>query len=174
MALTILCAARGEGKTTFLQQQVEALASCGRSIGGIAAPAVFGADERLGYDLVDLRNGQRRPLARRVVAPDARPTVGGYAFDAQAINEGQAAIMAAIRQHTQVIAIDEIGPLEFDGEGWAPALEAALHECTPAQTLIITVRPTLVDKLPIRFPAPLWAQAQRFSPPWPTVLETVS
>jgi nucleoside-triphosphatase len=170
MGVTILCGARGTGKTTFLEQQVAVAAEQGRSVGGIAAPAVFERGQRVGYDVVDLRSGERRQLARLPVSRDAPTSVGPYEFDPAAIDAGNAAIVAAVRDGMELIAIDEVGPLELRGLGWAPALRIALEDCARAQHLIVVVRPSLADVLPERFPASAWATAQRVSPPWPSSL----
>ena len=170
MGATIILAKRGEGKTSFLREYAARAADRGRSVGGIAAPALFEHDRRIGYDLLDLRRGTRRPLARVVTGPNATPTVGAYRFEDAAVAAGNAAIIAAVRDGLDVIAIDEIGPLEFRGQGWAPALEVALRECTEEQELIVVVRSSLVDELPVRFPSPAWAAAGRISPPRPSTM----
>ncbi|HUU85878.1 MAG TPA: nucleoside-triphosphatase [Phycisphaerae bacterium] len=167
MSVEILSAGRGEGKTTFLCQYLDRLVERGRSVGGIVSLAVFEDGQRIGYDLLDLRSGRRRALARIAKAPVSPPTVGVYQFIEAAINEGNTAVIAAVRDDLDVVAIDEVGPLEFRGQGWAPALETALQECRAEQELIIVVRPALVAELPKRFPSPLWAGARRTSPPWP-------
>lgn len=172
MGVKILCAAKGAGKTTFLRQQVANLAALGRSVGGIAAPAVFEHNRRKGYDLIDLRRGSRRPLARLRSSHEARPFIGGYEFDEAAIAAGNATIIAAVHDGLDVIAIDEVGPLEFEGKGWAPALEVALRDCRSTQELIVVVRPALMDELARRFPSREWAAASHVSPPWPTSLWT--
>jgi nucleoside-triphosphatase THEP1 len=205
MGVTVLCAASGQGKTAFLCNQAARLVLQGRSVGGVAAPAVFEHGRRIGYDLLDLRSGTRRPLARtvgasdssrgadsaaaisgvegvpasvgageiaaRVGAHEAVPTAGVYRFDETALAAGNAAIITAARDGLDIIAIDEVGPLELRGGGWAPALEFALQACRPGQQLIITARPLLADKLPGRFPAPVWATVRRVFPPWPPSLE---
>jgi nucleoside-triphosphatase THEP1 len=170
MSLTLLCAASGLGKTTFLCDQIARLAAQGRSVGGVASPAVFEQGRRIGYDLLDLRNGARPVLARAVGPDSAAATVGVYRFDSDAIAAGNAAIIAAVQGGLDIIAIDEVGPLEMRGGGWTPALEFALTACRPGQQLIITVRPTLADKLPARFPASVWATQTRVVPPWPAAL----
>ncbi|MFH0981042.1 MAG: nucleoside-triphosphatase [Planctomycetota bacterium] len=167
MAVTILSAGRGEGKTTFLRRYAARVAVLGRSVGGIASPAVFEHNQRIGYDLLDLRSGRRRRLARWVTSGEGPPTVGAYRFDEAAIAEGNAAIVAAVRDSLEVIAIDEVGPLELRGEGWTPALEIALRESDLERELLIVVRPALVDELARRFLSPLWAAARRVGPPWP-------
>lgn len=171
MGLMILYAAKGTGKTTVLRAHAHSLATRGRSVGGIASPAVFESDIRIGYDVIDLRTGHRRRLARIAAEPQAGPAVGPYRFDAAALAAGNAAITAAVRDGLDTIAIDEVGPLEFDGQGWAPAVEYALRACGPAQELIIVTRPSLAYEFPARFPSPLWASAKRISPPWPTTLQ---
>jgi len=170
MGISVVCAARGEGKTSFLREYVARAGHRGRSVGGIAAPAVFEGGRRIGYDLIDLRGGSRRLLARVVASPEATPNVGVYEFDDAATNAGNAAIISAVRDGLDLIAIDEVGPLEFRGKGWAAALEIALGECLTTQELIVVVRLSLVDELPRRFPSPLWTEASRISPPWPSLL----
>jgi len=160
------------GKTTFLQRQAARLRAGGRSIGGIAAPTLFERDRRVGYDLVDLHTGSRQPLARLADSNYARPAVGDYVFDPAAIALGNTTIISAVRNGLDVVAIDEVGPLEFRGEGWAPALRQSLRDLRPEQELIVVVRPTLVDELSRRFPSPIWAAAICVSPPWPESLWT--
>ena len=167
MQATIITAAKGEGKTSFLRAHVRALIGSGRSVGGIAAPAVFEGDQRVGYDLIDLRTGHRRALCRVGDPREARPHAGAYRFDEGAISEGNTAITSAVRDGLEVIAIDEIGPLQFRGQGWAPALQLALEECEVRQELLIVARPALVEELANRFPSAVWATARRISPPWP-------
>ncbi len=167
MGLCVISAGKGEGKTTFLRSYVAQASDSGRRIGGIAAPAVFEADKRVGYDLVNLQDGQTRRLARVISPGDAQPTVGVYQLDENAVAEGKEAIVSAVREGLDVIAIDEIGPLECRGGGWAAAFVVALRDIRPDQELVITVRPSLVEELPDRFPSPLWNEARHIPPPWP-------
>lgn len=167
MGVQIVSAGRGEGKTTFLARLADHVAAGGRSIGGVTTPAVFEGDRRIGYDLVDLRVGQRWPLARLSVLLDSSIEVGAYRFDEEAVRLGNAAVIGAVRDGLDFIAVDEVGPLEFRGNGWAAALTCALAECRPEQTLVVVVRPSLVDELATRFPSTKWATARRITPPWP-------
>lgn len=168
MAVVVISATRGEGKTSFLREYVARAVDRGRSVGGIAAPAVFENGRHVGYDLFDLRRGSRRLLVRVAADHAVARSVDAYRFDDDAVAEGNAAITAAVRDGLGAIAIDEIGPLEFRGHGWAPALEFALRECGPDQELIIVVRSSLLPRLAERFPSPRWAAANRISPPWPS------
>lgn len=165
MQIIILCGSPGAGKTTHLQRLIADAAAGGRSVGGVFSPAVFEGIRRVGYDLVDLWTGSRRPLARLRSGKDVPATVGEYVFDEAAIREGNAALAAAMRGRVEVLAIDEVGPLEFRGGGWAPALECALRESSPAGEMILTIRPSLADELPERFPSLAWRSARRIELP---------
>ena len=169
--VNILSASKGEGKTSFLCEYATIESGRGRSVGGIASLAVFDGDRRIGYDLLDLRHNRRRVLARTDSSPAAGPTTGAYVFDRAAIATGNTAVISAVRDGLDIVAIDEIGPLEFRGEGWAPGLTFALQQCTSEQELIVTVRPSLLDKLANRFPSPVWSSATVVSPPWPSLTQ---
>jgi nucleoside-triphosphatase THEP1 len=98
------------------------------------------------------------------------PVVGRYRFDEAAIAEGNAAIMSAVSDGVDVVVVDEVGPLELRGQGWAPALERALQADKGTEEMLVVTRPSLVDQLPARFPSPLWGEARRVCPPWPHLL----
>jgi nucleoside-triphosphatase THEP1 len=164
MFLTIVSGTRGQGKTTLVRQYVADAVAAGRSVGGVVSPAVFEHGERAGYDLLDLRSGRQRPLARVVTSPAETPTIGTFRFDEAALAAGNAAIVSAVQDGLDVIAIDELGPLELEGKGWAPALAFALQACRTEQELVVAVRASLADKLPVRFPSSLWEHAKRLSP----------
>jgi len=172
MSVRILSAGRGEGKTAYLQRYLEQATAAGRSIGGVTSPAIFEGDTRVGYDVVDLRSGRRRLLARRRGMLESDTVVGDYHFDDLALAWGSAAIIAAVREGLDVVAVDEVGPLEFRGGGWAAALTAALLEATIEQELVLTVRPSLAEDLPQRFPSGQWASATRVTTPWPSLSPT--
>jgi len=171
MGVLVLSGGRGDGKTTFLARLADHLAAKGRSIGGITSPAVYAGDRRIGYDVVDLRVGQRWPLSRLSELLDSEIEVGAFRFHDAAIQAGNDAMIGALHDGLDFIAVDEVGPLEFRGGGWTPALTCALAECRPNQTLVVAVRPALVDELAARFPSPQWARATRITPPWPDPAE---
>lgn len=165
MELTVISGARGSGKTTRLRGYVAALARAGRTIGGVASPAIGEDGRRIGYDLLDLRRGDCRPLARVVNAPGIVPTIGNFLFDESALAHGHNAIVAAINDGLDAVAIDEVGPLEWEGRGWAAALTHALAAGRVGQELIVVVRASLRERLAERFPSPRWRMARHISPP---------
>ena len=136
MILKVFSAGKGEGKTSFLLKYIRRMAMDKRSVGGIASPALFEGEKRIGYELVDLRQGTRRLLAQVRPPGDGDRNPGTYKFESEAVEAGNTAIISSVRDKLDVIAIDEVGPLEFRGEGWAASLEFALQECNLEQELI--------------------------------------
>jgi nucleoside-triphosphatase THEP1 len=147
---------QGSGKTSFLLALAEELRGQGKTPGGIAAPVVLKGSERIGYDLLDLKTGERVTLARKNVTPTGM-RAGPFAFLPAAIAFGEQALASAAARRTCVIALDEIGPLELAGKGWSPALSALLS--SPPGVLLLVIRPDLIGRVTERWnlkPAHIW------------------
>ena len=171
MSLVVVTAGKREGKTSYVRRFAEHMTDSGRSVGGIASLAVTVGGRHAGYDLLDLRSGARRPLARLAAAAQI-PTVGQFCFDRSAIEHGCLTVIDSVRDGLDFVVVDEVGPLELRGDGWAPALEVALRECQSGQTLALVVRASLVGQIPERFPSPLWERVHFVRAPWPSSFPT--
>ncbi|MFH1745829.1 MAG: nucleoside-triphosphatase [Planctomycetota bacterium] len=165
-----MTARQGMGKTTFLRAQIERWQALEKTVGGILAPVVIQSGRRVGYDLLDIWAGHQLPLAR--TAPEPVAGAGGcpFRFYEEALELGTRAIMQAVREGLDIVVIDEIGPLELGGGGWAAALEFTLLHSTSAQELILVVRPSIVEQVPARFPDRRWLAARHITSPWPAEL----
>jgi nucleoside-triphosphatase len=115
--------ARGSGKTTALLHLAGALRAAGLRVGGVVQPVVYEVGERVGYDVLDVASGERRPLARRP-APASLDGCG-FAFAPDAWSWAAARIRGA-RRECDVVVADELGSLEAAGRGHLPALEDLL------------------------------------------------
>lgn len=134
------------GKSTLFSMIVGILRARGCSVGGIAAPEARGADgRRIGFYIVDLTTGRRAWLARRG-AGQAGPRVGGYVVDAASAEAlGVAAIRGAVESH-DVVAIDEVGPMELA----VPALrEAILKALSTPKPLLAVIHARLRSRDPM-------------------------
>lgn len=72
--------------------------------------------------------------------------VGRYAFSQPAFEQARLVIREAIRMPGWLV-IDEIGPLELRGEGFAGELRDALNQQPEEQTILLVVREGLVEQV---------------------------
>ncbi|MHB8079401.1 MAG: nucleoside-triphosphatase [Candidatus Krumholzibacteriia bacterium] len=145
-AVVVLTGDSGAGKTTLLLGLAGALRATGLTVGGIAAPVVRSDGARVGYDLLALDSGVTAPLCR-TEGGAAAPAVGPFRFRAEGLALGRAALAAADR--CDVVLVDEIGPLELRGEGWAPALPPLWERA--GAVVVLAVRPGLVEAVAARW-----------------------
>jgi nucleoside-triphosphatase THEP1 len=146
--VVLLTGSQGSGKTTLLGKVVRTLHTDGVRVGGILSPVVYDHYERTGYDVVNIPTGQRCSLCRKDPKPDA-VLVGPFFFDTEVLLQINDALRSSDVDSFNVIIIDEVGPLELSGGGWAPALDHLLTEKTIP--VILTVRPQLADAVCARW-----------------------
>jgi nucleoside-triphosphatase THEP1 len=128
---------------------VETLLLAGKRVGGILSPAVFDQESRLGYDVLDIQTGRQMLLCRRDIAPTGGEA-GPFRFAIDAVRFGNSALEQAAADRVDLIIIDELGPLEFDGRGWNSGLAKILESFHGS--LLLVVRPNLVGRLSERWP----------------------
>ncbi len=137
----------GVGKSTLFNVIVEHLKDLGCRIGGISAPEVRHAGRRVGFLLVDLMTGEKVTLAS--VHLKGRLRVGKYTVNSDAGAFGSQAIIRALNE-ADVVAIDEIGPMELLLEELKKAIIDALTSTKPLIAVIhakLIVRDPSVYKL---------------------------
>jgi nucleoside-triphosphatase THEP1 len=137
---------QGEGKTHFLEDLAAVLSERNIAVRGFVAPVVYHNNVRVGYDLVDLETKQRATLCR-VGEGAAAMQQGPFQFDSAVLKLGADALSSAAGMQTVVI-VDEIGPLELKGNGWAALLREQLQS---SGTIIIAVRRQLVEDVQRHF-----------------------
>ncbi len=110
------------GKTTLVAAAAARWETAGLDVGGFLSVARSKDAGEPGYDLVDLRDGTVVPFLTRKGEPDW-PSVGPWHF-IPAVLEKANSILRRDRD-ADILVVDEIGPLELDGEGlWPAFLEA--------------------------------------------------
>jgi nucleoside-triphosphatase THEP1 len=147
--VVILTGGRGSGKTTTVLNLAQRLREEGHSIAGIAAPAVMLEGKRTGYLIRDLSTGQEVPYATRTGESHQDNPIpfsfleDGHDFGIQVLKRP-----AALK--SDLLIVDEAGPLELKGKGWAEPLRDLLSRRI-GPTLLV-VRPSLIDSI-----TSLWA-----------------
>lgn len=138
--IRILSGPIGSGKTTRLI----AWAAGRPDVAGVVSPVVAG--HRM---FRDLRSGLQWPMEAAADEPDAL-VVGRYRFRRAAFAAAASWVDAGLVDPAVAwTVIDEIGPLELCGEGFAPLLRRALAERGPG--LVLVIRQGLVASVTERF-----------------------
>jgi nucleoside-triphosphatase len=123
--LLFLTGSPGVGKTTVLMRTVEALKGTGYDVGGMSSREVRLDGARVGFEILDLESGRRGWLAR--VSQKNGPQVGKYHVNLEDLDAvGVEAILKAV-ENSDVIAIDEVGPMELLSDGFREAVRKAVE-----------------------------------------------
>ena len=143
----IVTGAVGEGKTAWLVRLTGLLKERGISIGGILALRLMEEGKTTGYDITDIRTGERTPFLSQT--GDAKVGVERFAMDEAGHRAGQRALDPAANRAMDVVIIDEVGPLELKGKGWSDRITGLIHETRVI--LILAVRKNLTEAVTDKF-----------------------
>ena len=134
----------GDGKTTFAARLVQELSLAGLRPGGILAPGWWDGGQRAGFDLVDLSSGRKVRLAEAQPGASWDKPAARFRFRRSGWRFGHKALSARRLSRAHYCMVDEVGPLELRGNGWAPRLDELAEGRGPA-VLILVVRESLLE-----------------------------
>ncbi len=125
-----------EGKTTFTKKVVLDLKEKGIHVHGFSTVAIGNDVDGKSYFVEDIDTNAREMLCSQ------NPTtgnirVGRFHFSATGILYGRKILDQAVHKPSQLIVIDEIGPLEINDNGWAPAIHNLLNHTNTAHLWIV-------------------------------------
>jgi len=121
------------GKTTQAGALVQTARGEGFDVAGLLAPSIRLGGESVGYDVIDLQQGTRAPLARRKRDGGA---VGRFTFLAAGLELGRTALGRESTKSADLIVVDEFGPWELDGGGWRKNVDELLAAAPAASFLL--------------------------------------
>jgi nucleoside-triphosphatase len=132
--ILLLTGAPGIGKTTVLIKTVGALKAKGIRVGGMASCEARDGTVRVGFEIIDLASGRQGWLAH--INQKSGPQVGKYHVNIDDLNDiGAKAITQAIEK-SDVIAIDEIGPMELYSQQFKTTVKQAVESKKPLLAVI--------------------------------------
>ena len=139
----LLTGESGSGKTTLLSDLNLILNSSGIKTGGFTAPGNWKDGIRSGFTLHDILHDTDYPLAQ--TDKPGSEMQGRFAFDTGTLLIGNRLLMEQSEHpFLDFIIVDEVGPFELRGMGWAPSL-GRLSGSQKHQ--IWAVRPSLIDQV---------------------------
>ncbi|MFC2095966.1 pyridoxamine 5'-phosphate oxidase family protein [Candidatus Bipolaricaulota bacterium] len=129
----------GSGKTAAGLRLLSLLRSYGIQVGGILAPRLLKDEETIGYSIIDLSTNATHPFAS-LEPSDIQ--IGKFYISQVGLDLAERTIRNALNEKP-VVFVDEIGRLELEGEGHAPAVRQLLQSNTVP---VLLVRDTLVEQ----------------------------
>ena len=121
------------GKTTVLMKTVNVLKERGYTVGGMISREVREGGARVGFEILDLASSRGGWLAH--VNQKNGPQVGRYRVNIVDLDTVGAQAIIDAAEKCDIIAIDEIGPMELFSERFKEAVRKALK----SRKLVIAV-----------------------------------
>jgi nucleoside-triphosphatase len=133
----------GVGKSTLVREIVESLQGKGRyKIGGVMATDKRVKDRKVGFELLDLGSGARGMLADET---GTGPQLGKYKVRLDDLdNVGAKALEDALG--SDLIVVDEVGPMELSSRRFIAAVEKALSSDKPLLVVLHEWSPHPISK----------------------------
>jgi nucleoside-triphosphatase len=119
----------GVGKSTLVSKVVLKLKSAGVIVGGCTTSEVRSGGARVGFDVMDLTSGRKGELAS--VATKFGPKVGRYRVNLTDLAKIGAAGVESAAEGSEVIVIDEVGPMELVSPEFRRAVSKGLESGKP-------------------------------------------
>ncbi len=147
--IIILTGDQGSGKTTFLQEMIFGLTSNSLLIGGILAEGFWKNYERDRFELIDLKSKNSILYCQRE-PKDGWEKLRHFYINPAGQKFGEAALDHEYLKDSDIVVIDEIGPFELKGKGWAGSIQSILDNL-PDITMVWVVRKSLLDEVASHF-----------------------
>ncbi len=123
--LLFITGSPGTGKTSVLLKIIDVLKAGGYSVGGMVSREVRTRGARVGFEILDLSNSRRGGLAH--VNQKHGPRIGKYRVNLEDLDSIGAEAIANAVKNADVVAIDEIGPMELYSERFREAVRRAVE-----------------------------------------------
>ena len=145
----ILTGDTGSGKTTRATEAVARLRARGITVGGILAPGLLEDGRRTGFDIVNLATGASAQLAREHAGgAGPRAQWSRFSFAQEGLALGLQALDSGALG-ADVVLVDEVGPFELAGGGWAASLDRLVRDYPGV--IVLVVRSSIVEEVKRRW-----------------------
>ena len=94
-------------------------------IGGMKTEPIVDGSERVGFEVVDIKTGDRATMAHKNI--NSRLRVLGYGIDTEALESIAIPAIDFAKNHCEVMVIDEIGKFAVESEFFVKEVRSALE-----------------------------------------------
>jgi len=140
--IILLTGQKSKGKTTLSLKLATWIKEVGFTVDGIVAPEIVENGERMGYMVQSIATGQKMPLARKTSIISENQKIP-FEFDEAALNFGASLLERPQVAMADLVILDEAGPLELNGGGWAATFTNVIAKRNKPTLLVI--RPALLE-----------------------------
>ncbi len=124
------------GKTTLVSEKITQLKNRGVKVMGFLCPGSFSTGLRSAFKLVDIETGQQVPMG------DENEHKGWvkfrrFFFNPEAFVQGELWIKRCLKRDPELLVIDEVGPMELQGDGWSNTLDTLAKTSSITQLWIV-------------------------------------
>lgn len=137
-AIYIIVGDAGIGKTPWIEKLIRLLQNNGQTADGLISKKHVKSDDNWQHDLIRISTNEKHPLTT-MDEIETNTRVGKFHFYDDVIKWGNKQLISI--SNTDLLIIDEIGLLEFDGKGFLPGLKHISSNFNG--NLIITIRSTM-------------------------------
>lgn len=139
------------GKTSLLREKTALLKEGGFRVMGILCPGKISEGRRSEFWLENIHTGEQIPMGSERVMEGWKKYRRFY-FNPQAFLTGEVWIQNAVSEQADLLVLDEVGPMELEGQGWYGILEKLQNNSGIKQ--LWTVREKLVPEVCRRWNIP--------------------
>lgn len=147
--IIIITGEQGSGKTTFLQEMIFGLAKNNVQVGGILAEGFWKNQKRDFFELIDLKSKNRILFCQRE-PKEGWEKLRHFYINPEGQKFGEAALDPEYLKDSDILVVDEIGPFELKGKGWAKSINSILEKL-PGMIMVWAVRKSLLNDVALHF-----------------------
>lgn len=130
------------GKTTLLKKTILLLRKNHLRVDGYLSESTWKNKKFIGYDLLDLKDDRSHPFIRKRGREEWQ-RIGPFYFLPETLDIAKKIIHRC--KEADLCVVDEVGPLELEGQGVWPALKDVLM--TPGQNTLLVARESILHNL---------------------------
>lgn len=149
MKVFIITGEINHGKTQYLSNLVNSLQEKNIKSGGFTSKGILNEKGNKDFEIVNLSDKRSMHLASRDYKPGYVKMNESFFFNPMAIDYGTSILEKILQYKSEVVIIDEIGPIELEGKVWFTPLSRVLKSSPPI--LLLSVRKGLTNEVIKKF-----------------------